>query len=63
MMQKPRTGSRAPRPLDGPKAGDTKPGRFGEADKRAADLLLARWAFEQLVAERQQPTGVALNER
>ena len=49
--------------MDGPKAGDIKPRRFGEADKRAADLLLARWAFEQLVAERQQPTGVALNER
>jgi len=63
MMQKPRTGSRAPRPVDGPKVGDTKPGRFGEADKRAADLLLASWALKELVAERQQPAGGILNER
>src|SRR2546425_3901704 len=33
-----------------------KPHRFGEADKRAAHLLLARWAFEQLDAARQQHT-------
>ena len=49
--------------MDGPKAGDTKPGRFGEADKRAADLLLASWALKELVAERQQPAGGILNER
>jgi hypothetical protein len=56
-MRKRRTRNPATPLSDAPTTGGPESGRFGEADKRAADLLLVSWALEQFVADRRQPVG------